>query len=160
LVRAFAALPDPRTMLVIAGNDLGAGEAVNAEVERLGLAARVRRVGLLQGPHRIEALADADVVVYPSQHEVFGLVPLEALLAGTPVVVSGDSGCGEIISEIGGGLVVPQGDVPALSTAMARVLSGSEDWRAAAGSAQAQIRARFAPQEIAAEHEALYRELF
>ena len=46
-------------------------------------------------------------MVYPSAHEVFGLVPLEALLWGTPVIVSGDSGCGEVIGRTGGGQVVP-----------------------------------------------------
>ena len=62
----------------------------------LGIAERTRFVGLLTGRARLDLLADADVVVYPSADEVFGLVPLEALLCGTPVVVADDSGCAEV----------------------------------------------------------------
>ena len=59
--------------------------------------ARTVFTGLLRASERLEALADADVVVYPSQDEIFGLVPLEALLSGTPVIVADDSGCGEVV---------------------------------------------------------------
>jgi glycosyltransferase involved in cell wall biosynthesis len=34
---------------------------------------------------------------------VFGLVPLEALMVGTPVIVADDSGCAEIVQSVGGG---------------------------------------------------------
>jgi glycosyltransferase involved in cell wall biosynthesis len=159
LARAFAALPGQDAQLVVAGNDLGAGAALEREVSQLGLRARFHRVGLLRGAERLAALADADVVVYPSQHEVFGLVPLEALLSGTPVVVSGDSGCGEVVAEVGGGLVTPQGDVPALTAAIAEVLSQPAHWRGEARAAQARVRARFDPAAIGERHEALYREV-
>ena len=46
---------------------------------------------------RLDALAASEVVVYPSRDEVFGLVAVEALMCGTPVIVGNDSGCGEII---------------------------------------------------------------
>ncbi len=42
----------------------------------------------------------------------------EALLAGTPVVVADDSGCGEMVAETGGGVIVPVGDDAALSAAI------------------------------------------
>lgn len=159
LARAVAGLADSRVQLVVAGNDLGAGAALAREVARLSLGPRFHRVGLLRGAERLAALADADLVVYPSQHEVFGLVPLEALLCGTPVVVSGDSGCGEVVSQVGGGQVVPHGDVPALTAAIAQILAAPGLWRERARAAQAEVRARFAADEIGARHEALYREL-
>ena len=88
LVDAFARLDRSDATLVIAGNDMGAAAPASRrrfvrEVSKIA----VRFTGLLRGHERLEALADADVVVYPSEHEVFGLVPLEALLAGTAVVV-------------------------------------------------------------------------
>ena len=118
LVRAFAQLQRRDAWLVIAGNDMGAGGDTRSLVRSLGLEARTVFTGLLRGQERLDALADADVVVYPSQDEVFGLVPLEALLSGTPVIVAGDSGCGEIVSQTGGGQVVPLGDVDALARAI------------------------------------------
>jgi len=79
----------------------GLTEARSA-IRALGLSSRVTITGLLTGSDRLEALADADVAVYASEQEVFGLVALEALLAGTPVVVADDSGCGEIVGALGG----------------------------------------------------------
>jgi glycosyltransferase involved in cell wall biosynthesis len=159
LARAFAALPGGDAMLVVAGNALGAGDALDREAARLGLGPRFCRVGLLRAEDRLSALADADVVVYPSQHEVFGLVPLEAILCGTPVVVSDDSGCGEIVSQVGGGLVTRQGDAGMLSAAIGTVLADPGRWRGEAVAAQAKVRARFAAPAIGERHEALYREL-
>ncbi len=69
--------------------------------DAIGVASSHAVRGTAAGPRRLELLADADVVVYPSEHEIFGLVPLEALLVGTPVVVADDSGCGEVIHSTG-----------------------------------------------------------
>jgi len=98
LIRACAGLP-AETTFVVAGNDLGSEAAIRGVAREVGVHDRTRFTGLITGRARLELLADADVVVYPSRHEVFGLVPLEALLAGTPVVVANDSGCGEIVKK-------------------------------------------------------------
>src|SRR5205823_1674272 len=91
LVRAFAAITQSNARLVIAGNDMGAERSIRSLVQSLALDTRTTFTGLLRGRDRLEALADADVVAYPSEQEIFGLVPLEALLLHTPVVVSDDS---------------------------------------------------------------------
>jgi glycosyltransferase involved in cell wall biosynthesis len=140
LVDAFARLERTDATLVIAGSDMGAGHDVRAAIRGRGLGDRVRLTGLLRGHERLEALADADVVVYPSEHEVFGLVPLEALLAGTAVVVTGDSGCGEVIRSTGGGLVVQSNDAQAIADAIKLVIREPERWRGEA--ARAAFRAR------------------
>jgi len=97
LARAFALVARADAQLVIAGNDMGSAGEIRELVRRLNLESRTRFTGLLRGRERLDALADADVVVYPSEHEIFGLVPLESILSGTPVVVAGDSGCGEVV---------------------------------------------------------------
>ena len=106
---------------------MGAGARTRSLVRSLGIEHRTIFTGLLRGRDRLEALADADVLVYPSQDEIFGLVPLEALLCGTPVVVADDSGCGEVVRITGGGHVVPLGDVDALSRAIDVVLTSPQD---------------------------------
>ncbi len=143
VVRAFARLADPRAHLVIAGNDMGAERAARALARDLGVSSRTTFAGLLAGRSRLEALTDADVVVYPSEHEIFGLVPMEALLAGTPVVVADDSGCGDVVRAAGGGRVVRLGDVDALAAAIRAVLDNPAGWRAAADAAKPRIRAAF-----------------
>jgi glycosyltransferase involved in cell wall biosynthesis len=157
LLEAFARLPVGEATLVIAGNDMGSGRAITALTRWLGLTARVRRLDLLTGGHRLDALAAAAVVVYPSRDEVFGLVAAEALLCGTPVVVCDDNGCGELIGDVGGGLSTPYGDAERLAKAIAAVLSAPRIWRPRAAAAGERVRQRFASAAICERLETLYR---
>jgi glycosyltransferase involved in cell wall biosynthesis len=158
LVRAFARLrSDAR--LVLAGNDMGAAAGARALVRSLGIEPRTLFTGLLKGRDRLEALADAEVLVYPSQDEIFGLVPLEALLTGTPVIVADDSGCGEVVQGTGGGQVVPLGDADALARAIEVVLTSPADWRAAASIAARRVRLAYAGDVVSAQLEQMYAEM-
>jgi glycosyltransferase involved in cell wall biosynthesis len=159
LVRAFAGLRRPDARLVIAGNDMGAGSAARALSRSLDLNGRAIFTGLLRDRERLEALADADVLVYPSQDEIFGLVPLESLLSGTPVVVAGDSGCGEVVHATGGGAVVPAGDVGALATAIDAVLNAPARWKAAASTAAGRVRTAYGGDAVCSQLEHLYNEI-
>jgi glycosyltransferase involved in cell wall biosynthesis len=162
LIRAFAGLRATdarfaRAQLVIAGNDMGAGQQARAVVDECGLSACTTFPGLLRGDARFRLLARADVVAYAGEDEIFGLVPVEAILSGTPVVVANDSGCGEIVSQIGGGLLVPPGDGDALGSAIARALTPREaglDMAAAA----ARVRERFSHAQVCAQLADVYRE--
>lgn len=156
LVRAIAELPET-TELEIAGNDGGCEPALRDLVQRLGLSSRVRFTGLLRGRERLLALAAADVVAYAGRDEAFGLVPLEALLCGTPVVVANDCGCGEVVGRVGGGLAVPPGDPAALARALARVLADPESWRAATRGAAESIRRLYGSDVVAAACEQAYQ---
>jgi glycosyltransferase involved in cell wall biosynthesis len=160
LIRAIAALDRPDVELVVAGSDMGVGQALRREAGRRGLASRAHFTGVLRGRERLRALADADLVVYPSRDEVFGLVPLEALLAGTSVIVAGDAGCGEIVARVGGGRVVPPGDVTALAAAIGRGLAEPASARRAVAEAAAlRIRALYGSDTVSAAVETLYREV-
>ena len=156
LLHAFGLVTSSSARLVIAGNDMGSSAALESLTARPGLGSRVTRVGLLRGQERVEALVSADVVVYPSRDEVFGLVPLEALLCGTPVVVSNDSGCGEIIGRTGGGHIVPYGDRPTLAGAIDTILESPTAWRTRAASAGLKARELFAADIVCEQLETLY----
>ena len=97
--------------------------------------------------------------MYPSADEIFGLVPLEALLVGTPVVVADDSGCGEIIGQTGGGIVAPLGNAAALADAIRHVLDAPDRWRQAASDAALQVRSRFSGAAVAEQLDAVYRDV-
>lgn len=112
LVAAFGRLAEGT--LVVAGSPRGMVPPT---------APRVVYTGTLTGPDRLSLLVDADVLVYPSTDEVFGLVPFEGLLCGAPVVVGDDCGCGELVTEAGAGLLVRHGDVDALATAIRALLA-------------------------------------
>lgn len=156
LVAAFAQAAAANARLVIIGADQGELGRVRRAVERYRLQAEVLLTGVISGRQRLEALADADLVVYPGKDEIFGLVPLEALLCGTPVIVAGDCGCGELISRFGGGEVVPAGEVAALAAAIAQMLADSDGWRLRVEPAAARIQRELAPAKIADRLQALY----
>jgi glycosyltransferase involved in cell wall biosynthesis len=158
LLHAFRRV-SPAAHLVIAGNDMGAGADVRRIIAKFDLHRRVTQVGLLKGAHRLDALAAATVVAYPSRDEVFGLVAVEALLCGSPVIVGDDSGCGEVIAEVGGGVSVPYGNVAALARALTIVLDAAEPWRARARAAGLDVRQRFGSSRVCAELEAAYQEV-
>jgi glycosyltransferase involved in cell wall biosynthesis len=159
LLDAFDRIPDTSARLLIAGNDMGVSVLRRVKVEASTGAGRIVRIGLLRGRERLEALASADVVVYPSRHEVFGLVPIEALLCGTPVVVSNDSGCGEIIGRIGGGHAVPHGDRESLAKAIESILNAPSVWRPRAIAAGRRVRELFAADVVCAQLEAVYADI-
>lgn len=159
LVRAFAGLEDRRARLVIAGGDMGCRPSLERLVAALGVGPRTTFTGVLAGTERLAALAAATVVAYPTRDEIFGLVPLEALLCGTPVVVADDCGCGEVIGRTGGGEIVSAGDLVGLTTALSRVLGSPEAWREPVAAATVRIRRWFGRATVAAELETLYRRL-
>jgi glycosyltransferase involved in cell wall biosynthesis len=158
-VHAMATLDDGDAHLVIAGPDMGSEAALRRLAAGLGLADRCHFIGVLAGADRLGALADADVVVYPSEHEIFGLVPLEALLCGTPVVVADDCGCGEVIARTGGGEVVEHGNPDALAVAVAAILDAPARWREPVDRAARRIAELYSTEAVAAQLEALYRRL-
>ena len=156
LVAAFADGALAPAQLVVAGNDMGGmGRAVAAARGVDG----VRFVGLLEGEARLSLLADADVLVYATQAEVFGLVPFEGLLCGAPVVVADDCGCGELIREAGAGLLVRYGDVDGLRARIRTLLADPVAARAMVGRGRRFIQARLQFSAVAAAHQALYATL-
>jgi glycosyltransferase involved in cell wall biosynthesis len=106
--------------LVIIGPDDGYRSGLESLVEQLGLSDKVRFIGFI--PSLAAAYQDADVLVYPSTYEIFGLVPFEALLCGTPVIVTDDCGCGELIKEAECGYLVHYGDAVGLSDVLRSAL--------------------------------------
>lgn len=63
----------------------------------LGIADHVLFTGFLQGAERAEAYAVADLFVMPSVSEPFGITSLEAMSAGTPILISKQSGVSEVV---------------------------------------------------------------
>ena len=144
--------------LIVAGSDMGGLAAARSRARALRIDGRVHFLGPLEGRARLAPLREADVVAYPGQDEIFGLVAFEALLCGTPVVVADDSGCGEWVGGEGLGETVTPGDPGALAAALVRVL---RDRRAITRvrRAQAWIRRRLAWPRLGAELELIYEEV-
>ena len=82
--------------LVIAGRG-GMIEDLKAQVEYLGLGNKVYFTGYMEHKSLCKLYKCADIAVFPSTYEPFGIVALEGMLAGNPVVVSDVGGLNEIV---------------------------------------------------------------
>ncbi|WP_426573393.1 glycosyltransferase family 4 protein [Aquihabitans sp. McL0605] len=123
LVAAFDSLADedPDLRLVIAGSDGMGAEALAAAIAASPARDRIVRLGRITDAARLALLRGASVVAYPSRYEGFGLVPLEAMAVGTPVVATAVGAVPEVVGDAA--LLVPEHDAPALAAALAQVLS-------------------------------------
>ncbi|HOX08042.1 MAG TPA: glycosyltransferase [Planctomycetota bacterium] len=86
----------PKTRFLVAGEGV-LREKLDARVKELGLTAHVTMVGHLAGKVLNAAYRAADLLVVPSRYEPFGMVALEALSCGTPVIAADTGGLREIV---------------------------------------------------------------
>ena len=85
-------------------------------------------------------LAASDLFAFPSRFEGMPLALLEAMAAGVPLVTAAFPGVEEFVQDRRDGIVVPVGDVPALTNALEWVLRNPEAVSVMARSAQARAR--------------------
>jgi len=125
LVDAFDALAadDPDVHLVIAGQDGWGTKALQTALDRAHHRARVARTGWVDDRTRADLLAGASVFVFPSRYEGFGLPPLEAMSAGTPVVATRTGALPQVLGDAAA--FVDPGDTTGLAAALARVMADS-----------------------------------
>lgn len=97
------------------------GKAIRAAIESLGMESHVFLHGPITNPQG--ALASIDVLVLPSDAEGFGLVLIEAMSAGVPVIGTNVPGIRDVIENGVSGLLVPPRNPGALADAIAKVLS-------------------------------------
>jgi glycosyltransferase involved in cell wall biosynthesis len=122
LLRALAQARsrEPALLLEIAGQ--GPLEpALKAYAKELGLSGAVRFLGYVSPIQ--SAIEGAAAVVVPSLGEGFGMVALEAMERGRPVIASDVGGLPEIVADRQTGFVVPAGDAEALADAMVALAS-------------------------------------
>jgi colanic acid/amylovoran biosynthesis glycosyltransferase len=109
-------------------------------------------------PHdELEALyRRAAVVVCPSHREGFGVVCMEAMAHGRPVVASAVGGLLDLVVDGETGLLVPPGDVRALRAALERLLADADLRRRMGAAARERIRTRFSWDAVTRATIALY----
>jgi glycosyltransferase involved in cell wall biosynthesis len=107
--------------LVLAGRDGWGADAVRDAAAASGVTTRILRPGWLPGDALAPFFRQAEVVVYPSLEEGFGLPALEALACGAPLVTTSGSAMEEVVGEAA--LLTPPGDPSALAGALRRLLT-------------------------------------
>jgi glycosyltransferase involved in cell wall biosynthesis len=145
----------PRARLIVAGN----GSYLPALKQRawdLGIADEVIFAGFVSDDDRDKLYHVADVAVFPSLYEPFGIVALEAMAAGCPVVVAATGGLAEVVTPHETGLVVQPSDPAALAWGILHTLQHPEWARARATNALRLARDTYNWHSIARATAAVY----
>lgn len=147
----------PAALLLITG-DGPAKAALQRDAARLGLADSVRFIGYLDRDTELpDCYAAADVFVFASRTETQGLVLLEALAAGTPVIALAAMGTTDIVANAPGCLAPPD-DPHSFGLALGKLLSDTELTQSLAAQAR-QTAERWSDTEMAGRLAAFYQQL-
>lgn len=123
-VQAMPRLPAEATLELIGGWDVKEAARLQALAERLGVESRVTFLGQRDQSEVAAAYERADVVVFPVRwDEPWGLVPLEAMAKGRPVVATGRGGSGEYLRHGDNCLLFDAGDHAGLAAAVRQLAS-------------------------------------
>jgi N-acetyl-alpha-D-glucosaminyl L-malate synthase BshA len=144
----------PFKLLVLAGDSFA---PFQADLGRLNLASRVivrERVPLIE-----DYLQAADLGLFTSEIESFGLSMLEGMHFGCPSVVMQVGGIPEVVEDNVNGMLVPFGDLDAFVKAAESLIDDSSRRGALGRAASAASRKRFAPAIIVPQYENLYYRL-
>lgn len=168
LVRAVAnsKLRGKESLRLIIGGAYRAGQSDGKEkerisqiVEELGISDITEFPGRISDEDLPTYFAAADVCVVPSHYEPFGLVPIEAMASGTPVVGSAVGGLNFTVVSEETGLLVPPKDNAAFTEAIERILSNPQ-WRNQLGeNARKRMEEKFSWEGVTSQLSDLYSSL-
>ena len=157
---ASAAARDPRLRLVIVGDGTSA-EALRARAGKSDLAGRVAFLGQLPRQRALAALKGGDVFLFASRTETQGLVLVEALACGVPVIAVAAPGVSDSVDHGVDGVVVaaePAGERAHALGAALTALAGDPERRAAMGRAGREGASRYSVSVRLGQVEDAYRE--
>jgi D-inositol-3-phosphate glycosyltransferase len=164
LLRAFATLNDLDARLLVVGGQPGNSQETREITRlqhlaaRLGIGARTTFVGAVAHERLPLYYSAADTTVMPSSYESFGLVAVESLACGVPVVATRVGGLSSIVRDGETGLLVPWRDAELFAQHLRRVLE-DDALRERLGEQARGSVLQYGWDRIADEHLALYEEL-
>lgn len=142
--------------LVIAGKG-GMIDELKAQVNAMGISNKVYFTGYLNSKQVVKMYKCADVAVFPSTYEPFGIVALEGMLSGTPVVVSDVGGLNEIVQHRENGMKSYAGNPNSLADSIISLLYDPALCMKVAKNARAKVKAEYNWQKIAQDTHFAYQ---
>lgn len=124
--------------------------------KQLGITDKITYLGNYENIEYL--LPAADLVIQPSEHESFGLVPLEAMCCETPVIGTRSGGVVEVVEHGVTGYLCEVGDIEAMVHCALEVLLDPDKARAMGRNARERAIRRFSKEKIVAEYETMYAE--
>jgi starch synthase len=158
LLEAAASLP-PDIQLVLCATAPDTPELGARLATAVAQLPRVRWLNAMLPPEDVVQLySHAALFVCPSVYEPFGLINLEAMACGTPVVATAVGGIREVVVHDETGRLVPPADPPALAAAMRAVLAQPERAAALGRAGRRRVESRFSWERIAGLTLEVYRD--
>lgn len=160
LIEAFATLASthPDVILILGGRGSSAG-ALQKQSEALGLGNRIRFAGFLPDADLPAAYSAANVTIVPSRElEGFGLITLESMACGTPVLVTPVGGLPDTVRDLDPQLVLEGSDVATIARGLHRFLSQGELFPSSE-QCRVHVEKHFAWPKIAARVAKVYEEV-
>lgn len=156
VVRIFArvAARMPARLLLVGDGPERAKVVELAEQE--GIADRVLFLGKQNSV--AELLSCTDLFLLPSESEAFGLVALEAMACGVPVVATDVGGIPEVVDDGISGYLAPVGDVEAMAEAAVAILADGARWKQFSAAAREGAE-RYSATRVVSQYEAFYAEV-
>ncbi len=156
--------PEHLKLLVVGGSDPHEADGVERRrieeiVTELDLTANTEFVGMVGHDRLALYYTAADVCVIPSHYEPFGLVAIEAMACGTPVVASAVGGLKFTVISEETGLLVPPHDVSKFAQAIGRILTDDLWARKIRRQASTRVQQNFSWTGVAIQLSDLYRRL-
>lgn len=124
LLTALARLPEADWRLTIAGSpevDPAYAAALRRQIGQMAAPERITLRGRVSDEQAAALLRSHDVLAMPSYHEGFGIVYLEAMASGLPVIASADGGAREMVQDGVNGFLIKPGDTVAIAGYIARL---------------------------------------
>ena len=132
---------------------------LQSRVDLEGVNDRVELVGYLTDEALLDLLHRASCVVIPSLYEPFGIVALEALAGGAPLIVAETGGLAELVRSTGAGLMFEPGNSEQLATCIERIFDEPELAAELGRTATRVLTERFSWDVIAGETVRWYEQL-
>jgi glycosyltransferase involved in cell wall biosynthesis len=156
-IRAVAASSSDVTLDVV--GDSPERDTYVRLAQSLGVAERIHFLGHLPHDHLSALYQRATALLVPSVGEGLGLTAVEAMLCETPVIAYDSGGLPDIVRPGHTGLLVPPGDIPALASAMARVVGQPDEARQLGQAGRLFALSTFSPDAAARRYAALYERI-
>jgi N-acetyl-alpha-D-glucosaminyl L-malate synthase BshA len=156
VIKIFARVAEKlNARLIMIGDGPDAGIAGQL-AQDLGVMDRVTFTGVLDGV--ADLLRAANLLLLPSQTESFGLVALEAMASGVPIIASDVGGLPEVVKHGVTGYLAPVGDVDKMAEYAIHILSDCSTCRTFSRAAQEHAIKHFDYRDIIPKYEAVYEQ--
>ena len=157
VVRVFNKVAEQMPARLVMVGDGPERLAAAGVAKQLGITDRILYLGNYENIEEI--LPCADLVMQPSEHESFGLVPLEAMACEVPVIVTASGGVKEVVIQGETGYLCEVGDIETMAAHAIELLENPEQAREMGQKGRAHVLQHFQKDRVVDQYESLYQEV-